>query len=171
MSDDADLDIDDVDIDGDDYEPPDIEGTEVEEYSPDSVVVKQTQDHVRQRVLKRYAGQLNAIEYAKAVQAELSSLTGPNERGTLIEAAMVKLSIDILAENVKPKSVREAAQAIEVLHRINGGIGSGSDRIPPAQRTELFAQVRAVLERTTGSDDKLPPVTREALEVTYEERS
>lgn len=163
MTDADDIDIDDVDIDEPDYPEPDIEGAEVEPFHPDSVVVKHARESVRKRVLGRYAGQLNAIELAKAVKDELTPLTAGAERGQLIDAAITKLTLDILAENVKPKSVREAAQAIEVLHRISGG-SIKTERLGPAQRTEVFTAVIAQLERTTGDAEKIPPLSREALE-------
>ena len=163
MTDASDLDIDGFDIDEPDYPEPDIEGAEVEPFHPDSVVVKHARESVRARVLSRYAGQLNAIELAKAVKDELTPLTAGAERGQLIDAAITKLTLDILAENVKPKSVREAAQAIEVLHRISGG-QIKTERLGPAQRTEVFTAVIAQLERTTGDAEKIPPLTREALE-------
>ena len=169
MDADEELDIDGIDIDGDDYDEPDIEGTEVDEFKRDSVVVQHTQAAVRERVLKRYAGQLNAIDMAKAVKDELTPLMGSAERGALLEAAVVKLSIDILAENVKAKSVREAAQAIEVLARLQGMSADTGGPMAPGARMEVFERVREVLVRTTGNPDALPPTTREAIEVTASE--
>ncbi len=161
--DDAD-DLDPIDIDDEDYPEPDVEGTEVELH-PDSVVVRHTQEQVRKRVVARYAGQLNAIELAKAVKDQLTPLMSPAERGAILEAAVVKLGLDILAENVKPKSVREAAQAIETLARIQGLSAAGDgQRLPPGVRMDIFARVTSALERTTGDVAKLPPATREALE-------
>lgn len=164
MDADDDIDIEGFDIEEDETLDPDLDGVEVDEFRPDSVVVKQAQETVRKRVLARYAGQLNAIELAKAVKDELTPLTAPAERGAILEAAVVKLSLDILAENVKPKSVREAAQAIEVLARIQGISQAGADRLPPGTRMDIFARVTSALERTTGDEGKLPPTTREAIE-------
>ena len=156
-------DIEGFDIDeGEDLDP-DLDAVEVSEFHPDSVVVKHAQESVRKRVLARYAGQLNAIELAKAVKDELTPLTAPAERGAILEAAVVKLSLDILSENVRPKSVREAAQAIEILARIQG-ISQSGDRLPPGTRMDIFARVTSALERTTGDADKLPQTTREAIE-------
>lgn len=169
MDADDDLRIDDIDIDDDDVLEPDLDSVEVDEFRPDSVVVKQTQEAVRERVLKRYAGQLNAIDLAKAVKNELTPLTAPAERGAILEAAVVKLGLDILAENVRPKSVREAAQAIEVLAKIQGISQQGADRLPPGTRIDIFAQVTKALERTTGDIDKLPTTTREAIEAVASE--
>lgn len=160
---DDDLGIDGFDIDDPGYTEPDIEGAEVDQFLPDSVQVVQAKETVRARTLARYAGQLNAIDLAKAVRDEISPLTAAAERGKLIEAAITKLTLDILAENVKPKSVREAAQAIEVLHRLAGGAVK-TERLGPGQRTEVFQAVIATLERTTGGGDKIPPITREAIE-------
>lgn len=160
----ADDDFDPIDIDEEHYEDPDVEGTEIEEFRPDSVVVQHTQAAVRKRVLARYAGQLNTIDLAKAVRDELSPLTASAERGAILEAAVVKLGLDILAENVKPKSVREAAQAIETLARIQGLSQGEVARMPPGVRMDIFARVTSELERTTGDINKLPPTTREAIE-------
>lgn len=167
MADADDLDLDGIDIDEPEYPEPNIDGAEVDEFRPDSVVIKQTRDQIRARMISRYAGQLNAIELAKAIKDEITPLTGVGERKALAEAAMTKLTLDILAENVKPKSVREAAQAIEILHRLSGGTVEGA-AMGPAERANVFDKVQAVilqLERTTGKDDKIPPLTREAIEV------
>ena len=164
MDADDDIDIEGIDIDEDDNLDPDLDAVEVSEFHPDSVVVKHAQESVRKRVLARYAGQLNAIELAKAVKDELTPLMAPAERGAILEAAVVKLGLDILAENVRPKSVREAAQAIEVLARIQGISQQGADRLPPGTRIDIFAQVTKALERTTGDIGKLPLTTREAIE-------
>lgn len=165
MDADDDIDIDGLDIDEPDYPDPDIDGAEIDEFKPDSVVVRQTQDKIRTRLLSRYAGQLNTIELAKAVKDELSPLTAAAERGAILEAAVVKLGLDILSENVKPKSVREAAQAIETLTRLTGIVGGAEGHLAPGQRMEIFAQVTQALVRTTGDEAKLPPITREAIEV------
>lgn len=157
-------DIEGFDIDEDDTLDPDLDAVEVSEFHPDSVVVKHAQESVRKRVLARYAGQLNAIDLAKAVKDELTPLTAPAERGAILEAAVVKLSLDILSENVRPKSVREAAQAIEILARIQGISQAGADRLPPGTRMDIFARVTSALERTTGDASKLPETTREAIE-------
>ena len=172
MTDADDLGIDDIDVDAPDYPEPDIDAAEVDELKPDSVVVQrvQTDEQVRKRVVSRYAGQLNTIELAKAVKDGLTPLLGPSERGAILEAAAVKLGLDILAENVKPKSVREAAQAIETLLRLQGLSNTGdSVRIPPGARMEIFARVTSALERTTGDEGKLPPITREAIEAVAKE--
>ena len=170
MDADDDIDIDGLDI-GDDIDiEPDIAGTEVDEFHPDSVVVRHTQAAVRERVLKRYAGQLNAIDLAKAVKDELTPLTAPAERGKILEAAVVKLALDILSENVKAKSVREAAQAIEILAKVQGISQAGAtERLPPGTRIDIFAQVTQALERTTGDINKLPTTTREAIEAVASE--
>lgn len=170
MADADDLDVSDLDLGGDDFTDPDIDAVEVDEFHPDSVEVKQTREQVRDRVMKRYAGQLNTIDLAKAVKNDLTPLLAPAERGAIIEAAAVKLGLDILAENVKAKSVREAAQAIETLLRIQGLASSGDAmRLPPGARMDIFARVTSALERTTGDVGKLPPMTREAIEAVASE--
>lgn len=170
MDADDDIAIDPIDVDDDYPAVADLDTVEVDDLKPDAVVVKHAREAVRERVLKRYAGQLNAIDMAKAVKDELTPLTAPAERGAILETAMVKLALDILAENVKAKSVREAAQAIEILARVQGISQAGTtDRLPPGTRMDIFARVTQAVEHTRSDLTKLPETTREAIEATASE--
>lgn len=160
LSDDADLFPAEIDVD-------DIDTTEYDRYTPDTEKLRAAAFGA---TISRWAGQLNTIDLAAAVKAELEPLTTPAAAGAILEACVVKLGLDILSGNLKPKSVREATGAIEALTTVSKMLAGGDANatMTKDRRMEVFAEIRERVTIVSGKVEQEPEV-RDALEATYRE--
>ncbi len=143
-----------------------VDGITVKDFTRTADEIAELQRVAFDKTVARYAGQLNTIDLAAAVTSELEPLTHGNQMGTLFSAAMVKLSLDIVSGNLKPKSVREATQAIDALARVREMVGGGDmdEMLSKERRQEVFAEIKMRVFR-----DKQPSQVessiRDALDV------
>lgn len=169
------IDIDDPDLVGLDHEDlfPDeipVEGVEIDTFDRSAQEIAELKRAAFDKTVARYAGQLNTIDLANAVAAELEPLSHSNILGTLLRSAMTKLALDVLAGNLKPKSVREATQAIEALEKVrqmNEG-GGLDDAMNSDRRKEVFAEIRMRLYKDQPPD-QMEQSAREVIDATFSE--
>lgn len=171
MAADDDIDLDNVEIN----EELPVDAAEAKERSVVPLTVEEADEGIeelkataRAKTVERMAGQLNTIELAARVKTELEPLLSAQNRGAVLEAAVVKLGLDILAGNLQPRNLAEAAKAIEALDSASRLIAGGVENrvMNSGARREVFDQIHAHLHVVASKDSEVPKETIEALEVT-----
>lgn len=119
-------------------------------------------DAAREATLERRARQMVTAELAVAMKEELASLTAPQERGAILDAAVVKLGLDILAGKLEPRNLAEAAKAIEALDGVSRLLKGGMESkvMTSTDRRATWTRITEHLELNNE-----PPVeTRDAID-------